>query len=111
MKKAPFLSLLTVVSLAWAQTAERTAQATPFFTLLDLATIAAMTLAAVGCAFAQSNAISRAMDGIARQPEAAGKIQALLLVGLGFIESLAIYVLVIALILIFANPAATAIAH
>ena len=49
-------------------------------------------------------AISKAVEGIARQPEASGKIQGAMLLGLVLIESLTIYVLVVALILLFANP-------
>ncbi|MEW6609106.1 MAG: ATP synthase F0 subunit C, partial [bacterium] len=41
----------------------------------------------------------------ARQPEASGKIMTLLILGLAFIESLVLYALVIALIIIFGNPA------
>ena len=46
----------------------------------------------------------QAMDAIARQPEAEGKIRATLLLTLAFMESLTIYGLVIALVLLFANP-------
>jgi F-type H+-transporting ATPase subunit c len=46
------------------------------------------------------------LDAIARQPDAAERISRTLFVGLAMIESLAIYCLVIALILLFANPLA-----
>ena len=46
-------------------------------------------------------AASRAFDAGARQPEVFGKIQMLLLICIAFIESLAIYALVVALLLIF----------
>ena len=59
---------------------------------------------AFGASLAQSGAIKSAVEGIARNPGASGKILPTLLIGLAMIESLAIYVLVIALILIFANP-------
>ena len=39
-----------------------------------------------------------------RQPNAAGRIQLALIIGLALIESLAIYVLFIVLLLLFANP-------
>ena len=45
-----------------------------------------------------------AMDAIARQPEAANTISRTLFVGLAMIETMAIYCLVIALLLLFANP-------
>src|SRR5512136_234081 len=102
MKKTVLVSLFATLSGAFAQAASAASQAAPFYTTIDGAAIIAMAIAAVGCALAQGNAIARAMEGIARQPEAAGKIQGPLLIGLGFIESLAIYVLVIALIILFA---------
>jgi F-type H+-transporting ATPase subunit c len=111
MKKTLLFSLLSVVSTAMAQATGTTAQTAPFFTGVDAAAVIAMAIATFGCAIGQGNAIARALEGIARQPEAAGKIQGPLLIGLGFIESLAIYVLVVALILIFANPAVTTLTH
>ncbi len=55
-------------------------------------------------AVGQGMSVSAAMNGIARQPEAGGAISTNLIIGLAFIESLAIYALVIALLLLFANP-------
>jgi F-type H+-transporting ATPase subunit c len=55
-------------------------------------------------AFAMGWAISRAMDALARQPEAESSIMRTLFIGLAMIESLAIYVLVIVLIVLFRNP-------
>ena len=48
--------------------------------------------------------ISKAMDALARQPEAERSIMRTLFIGLAMIESLAIYVLVIVLIVLFRNP-------
>lgn len=102
MKRVLLVTGVGLVSGCLAQTPEG---AGAFFIWTDAVSIMALAIAVVGCALAQGNAITKALEGIARQPEAAGKIQPLLLVGLGFIESLTIYVLVVALILIFANPA------
>lgn len=52
----------------------------------------------------QGRAVISALDAIARQPDASDRISRTLFVGLAMIESLAIYCLVIALILLFANP-------
>jgi len=46
----------------------------------------------------------KALEAIARQPEASGSISTALLISLAMLESLAIYVLVVVLILLFANP-------
>lgn len=53
---------------------------------------------------AMGSSISQALDAIARQPEAEKSIMRTLFIGLAMIESLAIYVLVVVLIILFANP-------
>lgn len=55
----------------------------------------------LGAGLGMGLAASRAMDAVARQPEASGKINALLLLALALIESVAIYGFVVALIIIF----------
>jgi F-type H+-transporting ATPase subunit c len=69
----------------------------------------AICVAACGCGIGMGFAVNGAMNGISRNPEASGKIQINMLIGLALIESLCIYALVVALILIFAHPAAPAI--
>jgi F-type H+-transporting ATPase subunit c len=64
----------------------------------------AVGLGAIGPALAEGRAVASALDAIARQPEAAGTISRTLFVGLAMIEAMAIYCLVIALLLLFANP-------
>ncbi|NTV53491.1 MAG: ATP synthase F0 subunit C [Candidatus Firestonebacteria bacterium] len=80
------------------------AESTWFFAACALAGALGLGLAALGCGLGQGIAVSKAVEGVARQPEASGTIQTLLIIGLGFIESLTIYALVVALILLFANP-------
>jgi len=55
-------------------------------------------------AIAMGRAISQALDALSRQPEAERSIMRTLFIGLAMIESLAIYVLVIVLIVLFRNP-------
>jgi F-type H+-transporting ATPase subunit c len=64
----------------------------------------AVAIGAVGPAIGEGLAVSSAMSAIARQPEMAGTISRTLFVGLAMIETTAIYCLVIALMLLFANP-------
>jgi F-type H+-transporting ATPase subunit c len=64
----------------------------------------AIGLGAIGPGIGQGTASGQAVAGIARQPEAEGKIRATLLLTLAFMESLTIYGLVVALVLLFANP-------
>lgn len=64
----------------------------------------AIGFSAVGPGIGQGTAAAQALDGLARQPEAEGKIRSVLLLSLAFMESLTIYGLVVALCLLFANP-------
>jgi F-type H+-transporting ATPase subunit c len=68
----------------------------------------ALAFAAGLAALAQGRAVSAATEAIARNPGAAGDIRGALLLGLVLIESLAIYVLLISLILFFLKPFAAA---
>jgi len=69
-----------------------------------LAAAIAVSFGAVGPALAEGRAVAAAMDAIARQPESAGTLSRTLFVGLAMIETMAIYCLVIALLVLFANP-------
>lgn len=66
--------------------------------------VAGMAFAAVGAAFSQAITAAAALHGIARQPEASGKLFVPMILAIVFIETLAIYTLVVALLLIFTNP-------
>ena len=70
-------------------------------------TLAAVLAIAIGVsvpAYAMGRAISSALEALARQPEAERSIMRSLFIGLAMIESLAIYVLVVVLIVLFRNP-------
>ena len=71
-----------------------------------LAAAIGMALAAVGCGIGQGLGLKAACEGTARNPEAGGRLMVTLILGLAFIESLAIYALVINLLLLFLNPLA-----
>ena len=60
-----------------------------------------MAIAAGLSGLGQGRAVASAVDAMARQPGAAARIQTAMIIGLALIESLAIYTLVIALILLF----------
>ena len=64
----------------------------------------ALAIAAAFGALGQGKAVSAAVEAIARNPSAAGDIRANLLLGLVLIESLVLYVLLIALLLLFLGP-------
>lgn len=76
-----------------------------WFTVVSTA-VAAIAIA-IGVsipAYAMGRAIASALDALARQPEAEKSITRVLFIGLAMIESLAIYVLVVVLIVLFRNP-------
>ena len=56
-------------------------------------------LTALGAGFGMCFATGKAVEAVARQPEASGKIQTILLLGCALAESTAIYAFVVALIL------------
>ena len=58
-----------------------------------------IAIAAFGGAISQSKAATAALEGIARNPGAAGKVQTPMIIALALIESLVIYALVIAFLL------------
>jgi F-type H+-transporting ATPase subunit c len=75
--------------------------------LVVYSTIAAVFGIALGVllpALAMGRAIAGALEALARQPESERAIMRTLFIGLAMIESLAIYVLVIVLIVLFRNP-------
>ena len=68
--------------------------------------MAGLTIAvgSIAPAIGEAKAVAQALSAIAQQPDEANTLTRTLFVGLAMIESTAIYCLVIALILIFANP-------
>ena len=65
------------------------------------ATAIGMGIAAGLCGIGQGMGVKGCCEGIARNPEAGGQLSTTLILGLAFIESLAIYALVVNLILLF----------
>jgi F-type H+-transporting ATPase subunit c len=63
-----------------------------------------MAIGSIGPALGEGRAVASALSSIAQQPDESGTISRTLFVGLAMIESTAIYVFVVAMILIFANP-------
>ena len=61
-----------------------------------IAAAIAVAIATIGPGLGQGMAASKAMDAIARQPEAAGNIRTTLILALAFMEALTIYGLLIA---------------
>ena len=75
-----------------------------FFAWCVIAAGIGMGLGSFGTGIGQGLAIKSAVEGVARNPGASGKILTTMMIGLAMIESLAIYVFVVAMIILFANP-------
>ena len=86
---------------------------TPEQIALEVATVNADAMKAVAMAIAAGIGVlgpgigigllvSRALEGIARNPEAAGKIQSSMILGIAFVEALGIFALVVAFLIKFA---------
>lgn len=65
---------------------------------LALAAAFAMGIAVLGVGLGQGKAVSSAMEGISRNPQAAGPMLAPLILGLAFMEALVIFTLIFAFV-------------
>ncbi|MDD5031435.1 MAG: ATP synthase F0 subunit C [Patescibacteria group bacterium] len=70
-------------------------------TLRHLSAAVAIGLGAIGPGIGEGNVASRALEAIGRNPEAASKITPVTFITMAIIESVAIYALVVALIILF----------
>ena len=61
-----------------------------------------MGIGSIGPALGEGNAVSKALEGIARQPEAASNLRTNMILGCAVTETTGIYSLVIALLILFA---------
>ena len=93
------LGLLTSAS-ALAQGVNAAANSYNTFSMLALAAGIAIGVAALGAALGQGKAAAAALEGIARNPGAADKLQTPLLLSLAFMEALGILAFVIAILLL-----------
>ncbi len=110
MKKVTAIMLLIIGLMLVASAAFASEAAAPdaakfsFFGTVAFASAIGIGIAALGTGIGMGLGIGRAVEGIARNPEASGKIMTTMIVGLALIESLAIYTLVVVLILLYAKP-------
>ena len=89
----------TTAAVETAQTADAAAASSAG--VKAIASALAVGLAAAGGAIAMGLAAGKAVDSIARQPEADGKIRTPLMLGLVFIETAIIYALLVVILIIF----------
>jgi F-type H+-transporting ATPase subunit c len=103
------LVILGISALAFAEPAAlatdpalaRTQGLAQNYGLVALAAGLAIGIAALGGGIGQGRATAAALEGIARNPGAAGQVRGSMILGLALIESLVIYALIIAFILAF----------
>ena len=60
-----------------------------------------MGIGAIGPALGEGNAVGKALEGLARQPEMANTLRTNMILGCAITESTGIYSLVVALVLLF----------
>ena len=60
-----------------------------------------MGIGAIGPALGEGNAVGKALEGMARQPEMANTLRTNMILGCAITESTGIYYLVVALVLLF----------
>ena len=102
---ATMFIILGISGVAFAQgagadaAAVRTQGLASNYGLIALAAGLCIAIAALGGGIGQGRAAAAALDGIARNPGAAGQIRGPMILGLALIESLVIYALIIALLL------------
>ncbi len=94
------LNLVAMLAIASIACASEDGGASINDGLTRLAAAIGMAIAAAGCGIGQGMGLKAACEGTARNPEAGGKIMVTLILGLAFVESLAIYALVVNLMLI-----------
>jgi len=98
---ATVLVILGFSSLAFAQgTDVRTQGLANNYGMIAMAAGLGIGIAALGGGIGQGRATAAALDGIARNPGAAGAVRGSMILGLALIESLVIYALIISLLLV-----------
>lgn len=102
MRKFLMIALNTVALISIAAVAFAADGAKPYGDLVYFGAALGMAIAAAGCGIGQGLGLKAACEGTARNPEASNKITVALILGLAFVESLAIYALVVNLMLLTA---------
>ena len=80
---------------------------TPEVLIIVVTTIVAGVAIVVGTmvpTWVEGKAAEKAIEGMARQPEAAPQLRTAMLISLALLETASIYVLLVVLVLLFANP-------
>jgi F-type H+-transporting ATPase subunit c len=95
-----FLVVLCFAGVAFAQESGKEMAIASNSGLIAIAAAFGLSIAALGGALGQGRAAATALDGIARNPGAADKIRGPMILALALIESLVIYALIVAFLLL-----------
>ena len=102
-RKSVLVVMMSVILLVWAipvfAQGEAAAPTAGKSQWLIIASAFGMALAAAGCGYAQSRALAAACEGVSRNPGATDIIRLFLILGLAFIEFLALLTFVVILML------------
>ena len=97
--------MITFTVCAFAQEATNVNPAsTNAASIAIVASCIALGLGTLGVGIGQGMAVSKSVEAAGRNPESTSKVQLLMILGLAFLETVVIYALVVALLLIFNNP-------
>ena len=103
MRKFLMIALNTVMLLGMASMASAATLDSASLGYTCLAAALGIGIAAFGCGIGMGLGLKGACEGIARNPDVSGKVTGTMILAFAFIESLAIYALVVSFILLFAN--------
>lgn len=101
MKKL-FLLFLACVGVAFANDGVSGVEFIKAYSAIGA--VVGLGIAALGGAIGMGNAASAAISGIARNPGVGGKLSTTMFIAIALIEAQVIYTLVIAIIVLYANP-------
>ena len=104
MRKFLMIALNTVMLLGMTSMASAATLDSASLGYTCLAAALGIGIAAFGCGIGMGLGLKGACEGIARNPDVSGKVTGTMILAFAFIESLAIYALVVSFILLFANP-------
>lgn len=102
MRKSWLVPLVTLLAVFVAQAAfaqEAGVDAGWSKGFIALAAGLGLGMAAIGAGLGQGRAVAAAMESIGRNPNSADRIQTPMIIGIAFMEALAIYAFVIAILL------------
>jgi F-type H+-transporting ATPase subunit c len=104
-RKSMLVLMMAAILLVWAvpvfAAQEGAAAPAEKSQWLLIASAFGMALAAAGCGYAQSRALTAACEGVSRNPGATDTIRIFIFLGLAFIEFLALLTFVVVILLIY----------